>query len=82
MKKELKKGGKLTKIGVNWPHCANNYVLEHWSTKPIEDFKIMKIYLFINQRFGSFLGRYLVLMETKPKKLNKSLWNQDGPIQV
>jgi hypothetical protein len=45
-------------------------------------FKISKLWrifiYFLNQRFGGHLGRYLVLMETKPKKLNKSLWNEDG----
>jgi len=38
----------------------------------------MKNFFLKKQRFGGHLGRYLVLMETKPKKLNKSLWNEDG----
>ncbi len=45
----------------------------HLRFQNYEDF-----FFFLNQRFGGYLGRYLVLMETKPKILNKSLWNQDG----
>jgi hypothetical protein len=47
MKNELKKGGKLTKIGVNWPHCANNYLLEHRNTKPILRFQNYEEFLFL-----------------------------------
>jgi hypothetical protein len=54
----------------------------YWNIETQNPFKISKLWrifiYFLNQRFGGHLARYLALMETKPKKLNKSLWNEDG----